>query len=374
MIQVRVGVVNTGWWADAMYLPALQGHPQAEVTAVCGRNPDKAAAFAALWDVPNFFVDYREMIESGLCDAVVVASPPQSHHEITMMALAHGLHVLCEKPLAVTVAQGVEMSKAATDMGIKTLVPFTYRFLPHARYIKQLIDEGYIGTPYHLNIRYYHGFGRSLGYGWRWDADLVGVGDLANLASHPIYLATWYFGEIESVMAILNQTVPRGKLNPAGEPFVAADDNGVLLLRFKNGALGSIHYSTVSYETSCFKQQHFMDFQGSDGTLYHINDWAEKQETQGARMGSEPMQPLSLPDDIWGHAHITNIHESYKAVFRRDLYMVGEFIDSILGNPIRSRTPLPTFADGLAVQKVIAAAVLSSAEVRRVLISEIEYM
>lgn len=239
--RVRVGVINTGWWADAMYLPALVAHPQADVVAVCGRDPAKAQAFAARWHVPHAFTDWRELVDSGLCDAVVVATHTDSHHPIAMRALAAGLHVLCEKPLAVTVAEAQEMADAAAARGLQTLVPFTYRFLPHARYIKQLVDDGYLGTPYHLNIRYYHAFGRTPGYGWGWDADKVGPGDVANLGAHPIYLALWYFGEVVSVSAELNQTIDRGRRNPDGHPFRAGDDNGVLTLRFRSGALGTIH-------------------------------------------------------------------------------------------------------------------------------------
>ena len=364
-MAVRVGVINTGWWADAMYMPALSAHKQCEIVAVCGRNPAKAEAFAERWSVPNHFVDWHKMIESGLCDAVVVASHTDSHHAITMLALAHGLHVLCEKPMAVSVVEAEEMTALAMAKGVKTMIPFTYRFLPHARYIKQLIDDGYIGKPYHLNIRYFHAFGRNAEYGWGWDADVVGAGDVANLGSHPIYLALWYFGEVESVSAELNSTVNRGQLNPDGNPYTTADDNGVLILRFKNGAMGTIHYSSLSYESSGFEQQHFMDFQGSNGTIYHVNDWEDRQETLGARVG-ERLAPLSLPADVWGNANITNVHESYKAVFRKDGHMVGEFIDSILDGKDRQ---LPTFADGLAVQKVIAAAVKSSAEGRRIVIS-----
>ncbi len=260
METVRVAIVNTGWWADAMYLPALTAHPHVEITAVCGRNPQKAADFAAKWNVPQYFTDYEQMLSADVCDALIVATNNETHHPITMKAIAHGLHVLCEKPLALTVQEADEMTRAAKAKGISTLVPFTYRFLPHARYIKHLIDTGYIGTPYHLNIRYYHAFGRTPGYAWGWDADQIRAGDIANLASHPIYLARWYFGEIKSVMAELNQSVDRGQLTPEGKPFKAADDNGVLLLRFESGAVGTIHYSSVALEKSCFDQHHSMDF------------------------------------------------------------------------------------------------------------------
>ncbi|MBX2822117.1 MAG: Gfo/Idh/MocA family oxidoreductase [Rhodothermaceae bacterium] len=372
MEKVRVGIVNTGWWADAMYLPALTAHPDVVVTAVCGRQEEKARAFAKKWQVENTYVDYRVMLSSGVCDAVIVASHNNTHYEIVMAAIHQGIHVLCEKPLAMNVGEASEMTAASKAKKIKTLVPYTYRFLPHARYMKQLIDDGFIGTPYHLNIRYYHAFGREPGYGWGWDAGIVGEGDLANLASHPIYLAHWYFGAVESVTAELIQSVDRGQLTPAGKPFTAVNDNGILVLRFENGASGSIHYSSVAHEKSCFDQHHAMEFHGSEGSLHHVNDWVQQQETYGIREGETQKKKLVVPDAIWGHAKSVDVHESYKAVFRRDRFMVGEFIDSILGRPIRSRTPLPSFKEGLFVQQVIDAAALSSKEGRRVYLKEIE--
>ena len=364
--RVRVGIVNTGWWADAMYLPALAGHPQADVVAACGRNRERSEAFVARWGIPHLFADYRALVTSGLCDALIVAASHDVHYEMTMAALENGLHVLCEKPLARTVAEAAEMAALAETKGLRNAVPFTYRYMPPARHIKTLIDDGYIGRPYHLNIRFYHSFGRKPGYFWKWDLEKAGSGDLGNLASHPIYLAFWYFGPIDSVCAELNQTVERGTLDLGGKPFTQADDNGVLILRFANGALGSIHYSSVAYESSVFQQQHFMEFHGSQGTLYSHNDWDEKQETIGARDG-EPLQPLVIPDDVWGQANIRNVHESYKAVFRRDGHMVGSFIDSILNG----RDVSPTFRDGLRVQEVMAAAQLSAATGRRVSIGEV---
>ncbi|MFK7804849.1 MAG: Gfo/Idh/MocA family protein [Anaerolineae bacterium] len=361
--MINVGVINTGWWADAMYLPALKAHSQVKVTAVCGRNPVKAAAFAALWNVPNHFTDVDEMINSGVCDAIVVASHTDNHHPQTIAALNAGLHVLCEKPMATSVAEATEMHALAKSKGLKTMIPFTYRFMAHNRYMKQLIENDYIGDPYHLNIRYYHDFGRNPGYGWGWNRDKVGAGDLANLGSHPIYLAYWYFGEVESVTAELNQTIDRGSVDPDGKSFTANDDNGLLTLRFKNGAMGSIHYSSLSYETtSAFKQQHYYDFHGSKGSLYHKNNWHDVQETIGATVGEE-LHTLTVPDEIWGNGNIPgNVHESYKTVFRKDGHMVGEFIDSILNDT----EPSPSFADGLAVQKIIAAAEQSSAEGKRI--------
>ena len=91
--MINVGVINTGWWADAMYLPALKAHSQVNVAAICGRNLEKAAAFAAKWGVPKHFTDVEQMIGSGELDAVIVASHTNFHHAQTMAALNAGLHV-----------------------------------------------------------------------------------------------------------------------------------------------------------------------------------------------------------------------------------------------------------------------------------------
>src|SRR5579859_7819669 len=157
--MVRVGVVGTSLWADSMYLPALQNHPKGKIVAVCGRDPDRTQVFAARWNIPHFYTDFRKLLDAGGLDALIVASANDSHHPITMAALDAGLHVLCEKPLALNAIQAREMADKAKSSGRKNMVPFTYRYMPTNRYLKQLIDEGYIGRPYHLNIRYYADYG-----------------------------------------------------------------------------------------------------------------------------------------------------------------------------------------------------------------------
>ena len=151
---VKIGMVGTSWWADAMHLPALQAHPQAEITAICGRNAANAQKMAERWDIPQVYTDYRTMIDEGDLDAIVVSTANDTHYPITMKALEAGLHVLCEKPLALTYAHAQEMADLAEEKGLKHMVPFTYSFMPTARYIKELIEDGYIGQPYHLNLRY----------------------------------------------------------------------------------------------------------------------------------------------------------------------------------------------------------------------------
>ena len=162
-------MVSTSWWADSMYLPALTAHPQVELVAVCGRNRERADAFAARWRIPQVYTNVDTLIHSGEIEALVVASGHESHYPITMQALNAGLHVLCEKPLALTYSHAAEMAALAAEKGVIHCTPFTYRFMPTNRYIKELLDDDYIGQPYHLNLRYYTGYAREPGYSWRHD-------------------------------------------------------------------------------------------------------------------------------------------------------------------------------------------------------------
>ena len=103
--MIRVGIVGTSWWTDSMYLPALVDHPGCQVEAICGRNAEVAQARADQWGIGRVFIDWREMLTSDEIDAVIVASSNETHAPITRQALAEGLHVLCEKPLALSVGE-----------------------------------------------------------------------------------------------------------------------------------------------------------------------------------------------------------------------------------------------------------------------------
>src|ERR1044071_6966169 len=120
--KVRVGGIGTSWWVDLMYVPSLLSHPGAEVVALCGRDAAKAAAIAGKFGAAKVFTDYRALIASGMCDAVVVATPDDSHAEFTMTAIDAGLHVLCEKPLAGNAADARKMQRRATEAGVVNMV------------------------------------------------------------------------------------------------------------------------------------------------------------------------------------------------------------------------------------------------------------
>ena len=119
-------------------------------------------------------------------------------------ALERGLHVVCEKELALTAAQAWQMTERAEQMGVKNMTFFTFRWLPHTRFIYELIQSGYLGRLYHCHISYVSGMARDGQYKWRFDGERSN-GILGDLGSHLIDLARWYCGDFSRVSAQLGQ-------------------------------------------------------------------------------------------------------------------------------------------------------------------------
>jgi predicted dehydrogenase len=365
--RVRIGVIGTSWWADAMYLPALAAHPLADVRGVVGGSRRAhTREFAARWGIPDAYDSIDELLDAEPLDAVLVLSRNDDHFRSAMAAIERGINVLCEKPLSLSAPLAREMAEAAERAGVITMVPFTYRFMPVNRYMKELVDDGYIGRPYHVNMRYFTGYGRSGEYAWRFDAGVAGSGVSGDIGSHWVYLARWFFGEIEAVSAVYTRIVPRAP-RPDGAPFEAADDSAMLIAEFANGATGSIHVTSLAYEPGPFGQRHDMDLHGSAGTLHTTTDWIRVQRLEGSREGEPETHALEIPDRIWEEARRDVVHDTYRDVFRRQDTMTRAFVTAVASGEPAS----PDFRDGLAVQRVIDAAARSAREGRRVRIDEI---
>lgn len=347
--MVRVGIVGTSWWAEGMYLPALQNHPHGQIVAACGRDPARTAAFAQKWNLPLAFTNWQQMIASGEIDALIVATPNSEHHPITMAALDAGLHVLCEKPLALNAAQALEMAQKAHAVGVKHMVAFTHRWLPVMRYAKHLLEDGFIGQPYHLNMRYYGGGGRRTEYRWRSDAHAAGSGVLMDLGSHWLHYARWFFGEITGLSCRLDAHTERET--------PTADETALITVKFRNGAVGSLMVSMIAWEGTDHHQTQRFDFHGSDGTLYLTNDWDTVQEIRGVKSGQFGVQFLELPETFWDGTRRDTVRATNAAVFNTRETMARAWLTAIA----EDLPCAPDFHEGARVQQLLDAATFSAA-------------
>jgi predicted dehydrogenase len=353
--QIRVGIVGTSWWADLMFLPSLNSHPRAATAAICGRNRHRAEEMARKYDIPQVFTDYQEMIEQGHLQALVVAAPDDLHYPITMTALEAGLHVLCEKPLALNAGHAKTMYEKAEVMGVKHMVLFTWRWLPHFQYLHRLIEEGYIGRCFHCQLSFLGGYGRDGQYMWRFDRQRAN-GILGDLGSHMIDFARWYVGDIAKVSAHLTTFVERS--DPDGQPLDPANDAALLAIEFVNGAQGIIQVSAVAHVGDRLVEQH-LSLHGEAGTLQTdvLFEGVESGAViRGARHHEKQFQTLPVPDKLWGDVDRSDFASAQvPGLFVKQPVGSRQFIDAI----VEDQPVSPNFYDGFKAQEVIDAAIES---------------
>lgn len=351
---LRVGVVGTSWWADMMHLPALKSHPSAVIAAICGRNRERAEEMAQKYGVRQVFTDYGDMLEKGHLQALIVATPDDLHYPMTMAALDAGLHVLCEKPLALNLRQATEMVEKAEAMGVKHMVLYTYRWIPAFRFVRQLVDEGYIGRCYHAQLRFFGGSARSGEYQWKWDRRRT-VGILGDLGSHMIDFAHWVLGDVARVSAHLATFIERSGL--PGQTLDPAHDSALLSLEFQNGAQASLYAGAVSHLGDRDLQQEITLY-GEKGTLeveVKFSGVEAGTTIRGARHNQQRFTALSIPDHMQPEEDHTTPMEEIRRVFTGRPAGVRLFVEAIL----QDRSVSPDFSDGLKVQEVLEAAIES---------------
>ncbi len=129
MKKLRIGVIGTGAFAETCHVPGLQSHPQAEVVMLCGRDHDRTQAMAGRLNVPETTTDYEMLCARADIDAVTIATPNVFHARQAKAALAAGKHVLCEKPLGISVGEALDMVRAAEATERVHQVAFTFRYL-----------------------------------------------------------------------------------------------------------------------------------------------------------------------------------------------------------------------------------------------------
>lgn len=348
--RVRVGVVGTSWWADLMHLPSLKSHPHADLVAICGRNGDRVRTMAEKYQIPQVFSDYHEMIGRSGIEAVVVSVPDDLHYAVSVAAIGAGLHVLCEKPLALSATQAKEMYERAEQAGVKHMTYFTRRWLPHFRYVHHLVQEGYVGRCLTAEFRYVGGWGRRSDYWWKFDPKR-GLGALGDIGSHAIDMARWLVGEVSGVCATLGFSY--NHLGTDGKPMEAANDSARLLVEFTNGCHGVINASLVGHIGDRVDEFRVI-LHGESGTIELDCTYRDGYRVHAARHGEPTLTEQRIPEEFLRGVDPHNPN-MFRQVFTEHPAGCRSFVESILEN----REATPSFYDGWRVQEVMEAAIES---------------
>jgi len=338
--------------------------------AVCARNREKAQAFADNWGYQRIETDWRKLVEADDIDLVDIGAPNNMHHEIALAAAQAGKMVVCEKPLAMNVAEAQEMTQAVEAAGVPNMVWFNYRRVPSIALAKQIVDEGRIGRPFHYRAAYLQDWtiaedvpqgGAGL---WRLDVAVAGSGVTGDLLAHSIDTAMWLNGAITRVVAKTEtfvkerQHVDTGKVQPVG-----IDDACMFLAEFANGSMGT--FESTRYARGR-KNYNAFELNGSDGSvLFDLEEpeYLQFFEYQQKQSGKKVEDHLTG----WRKIHVTNSEHPYMDKYwvpgttigyeHTFLNALADFVEGIeSGKPTQ-----PDFRNALQTQRVCDA-VLDSAK------------
>lgn len=329
-----------------VHLNQISAQPAVAVVGIC--DP----ADPATWRIPAEhaavprYTDAEKMLRETRPDLVSICTPNKFHHSLTLLALRHGAHVVCEKPLAMTVAEAEEMEAARAAAGKLGGINFSYRNVASFRFARELVAAGELGRLTRVNVVYLQSFlgAPAQPWTWRWDASVAGFGALGDLGVHMVDGVRFVTGlDFRRVVGLVQTLIPE-KADAAGvvRP-VTTDTNAAFLAELAGGVVATFETTQVAPGYGNFFR---LELSGTRGTLAIHSDH---------------------PDEIWLRAGATLTNY---ATWKTDIPLQKLPTDfALAGGPptpgaivraIRGeRVEFPTFADGVAAQRVLAA-ILSS--------------
>lgn len=253
--KVRIGFIGTGF-ARTVQIPAFQSITGAEIVSIASGRRENAEKAARDFNIPHFTGDWRETVALDDVDLICITTPPVYHREMTLFALEHDKHILCEKPTAMNAAEAREMrDEAAKKPHLLCLIDHELRFLNGRMKVCELIRAGEIGKIIHAkyNFRAPHRGDPNLPWTW-WSDEKMGGGALGAIGSHAIDTLRWITGaEISQIFCQLQTHVKERRDEKSGEMrVVTTDDETNMLLRFADGefvedATANVSLSMVEY-------------------------------------------------------------------------------------------------------------------------------
>lgn len=379
MQHLNVGMIGGGFMGKAHALayaampmffwptPAIPvRHTVADVTA------DLAADAAARFGFARGVADWRRMIDDPDIHIVDIVTPNDSHPEIAIAAAKAGKHVICEKPLARTAAEARTMLEAVEATGVTHMVAFNYRHTPAVALARKFIEEGRIGTILNFRGTYLQDWSADPNgpLSWRFQKKIAGSGAVGDIATHVLDMARYLVGEIAAVNAVTRTYVKERPVQNSGvdklgaaqrltgvpKAVVDVDDEVMTLLRFKDGAVGSLEATRNAYGRNNYLT---FEIHGTGGSI--VFNYERRDELQ-----------VMFADDPAGRRGFRTIYTGPAHPFGEGLWPIpalgigyGEtkiiechlFLQAI----VEGRQPSPNFRDGW-LTSLVADALLRSAE------------
>jgi predicted dehydrogenase len=329
--------------------------PAFEQKVLVGRNPEQVAEAAARYGWSESATDWRQVLERDDIHIVDICAPGWMHAEIAIAALEAGKHVLVEKPLANTLAEAELMTAAAAKArarGVQSMIGFNYRRVPALALAKELIAEGRLGTVRHVRASYLQDWLADPGspMTWRLRKETAGSGALGDIASHAIDQVLFLLGDTVTEVSGRLHTFVNQRPGADGPEHVTVDDAAWATLTLASGAIASVEVSRMATGR---KNSLALEIYGDKGSLLfdleNLNELGFLDATlpvreQGFRriLVNEPEHPYMAA--WWPQGHVIGWEHSFT-------HQIRDFLTAISNGEV----PSPSFDDGLAVQRILAA-------------------
>ncbi len=289
---------------------------QPVLKACCARpeEKDKLKAFAESWGYQSCETDWRKLVKRDDIDLIDICVPNFMHRDVAVAAAEQGKIIVCEKPLAMNVAEAEEMVAAVEKAGVANMVSFNYRRVPAISLAKQVVDEGRIGRPFHYRATYLQDWtiatdvpqgGMAL---WRLDVKVAGSGVTGDLLAHSIDTAEWLNGPIKRITAAAETFIKQRKHAETGkvEP-VGIDDACMFLAIFENGSMGT--FESTRYARGR-KNYNTFELNGELGSVFF--DLEDPHILQYFKY-ADPKTGEKIEDHLtgWQRIHVTNPEHPY---------------------------------------------------------------
>lgn len=347
------------------------------MAAVAGRDPERVAAAAAKLGWESTETEWRRLIDRDDIDLIDICTPGDTHAEIAMAALEAGKHVLCEKPLANSVAEAERMTAvadAAAARGVFAMCGFSYRRTPALSLAKRLVAAGELGRVRHVRAQYLQDWltDEDAPLTWRLDRTKSGSGSLGDIGAHIIDAAQWISGQDITGVSALTETFVterpiagdfvglggRGGAD-AERGHVTVDDAAAFTARLDGGAIGVFEATRFALGR---KNAMRLELNGTEGSLAFdfedMNSLWVYDRAQEPNAGFRRIQVTEPDHPYTGHWWPVGHGLGYEHGFTHQVVDLVEAIQA-------GKQPVPSFADALQVQRVLAAVETSAADESR---------
>lgn len=373
-----MGKAHSNAWTSAPKFFKLGLTPVLKVA--CGQDPEGTREFADKWGWEETATDWGKVLDRPDIDIIDICTPTYLHRDIAVAAAKSGKHILCEKPIALDLAEAREMYLAANEAGVLHYLNHNYRRVPAIAYARHLIQAGKLGQIFHWCSSYLQDwivdpdFPRT----WHMEKAKAGAGAHYDLNSHSVDLARYLIGDVASVTAMMKTFIGERPLPGAGagtftsgghskgKGKVTVDDASFMVVEFSNGALGSFQSSRFA---SGRKNRNYFEIYGSKGSLAFDLE----------RMNELMYLDLNDPVDEQGFRTIlvTNATHPYIGAWWPPGHIIGyehtitHAVADFLTALHEGAKIAPDFSDGLKGMEILEAALISARDGRRVQVSEV---